>query len=169
MSRKTYQTKHETTNKLKNHGFTLIEVIIVIIISAVLAAMLIPYMMTTTNSAKPITMLSDSFKNKSVMENIIADYESSDKDKEALIALKLAIGPEQKLGEPTYQTNGYGNYIVLTNHFIKFVPNGSQYNEQPAPSENPEDPETEEILKVTIKNSRERITRLFYNMVPKEE
>jgi prepilin-type N-terminal cleavage/methylation domain-containing protein len=138
--------------KLKNHGFSLIEIIVVISLGAAVAAMLIPYMMTTTtNSAKPIRMLSASFNNQSVIENIIEDYTNN---YTTLTDLQSNIGLEAN-----DQDNDYGVYSVIDNHFVKFVLIGIQYNEEDALSG---DPETEKILKISIRSANGgRITKLF--------
>ena len=84
-----------------------------------------------------------------VMENITEDYVDSAKTQSFLdTVLRVNIGPEG-----TDQNNGYGQYHVITNRFIKFVGQA----ETDIVSGDPK-----ETLKVTIRNDiGEILTVLF--------
>ena len=141
----TYLLKRESQS-----GFTLIEVIAVIVITAVMGAILFQYFGTSlTQSAVPIDRLKKAFHLQETLENITADYESSNKSITYLDnTLRMNIGPEG-----TDQNNTYGKYHVVTNHFIKFV----AQSEAPIAGGDPK-----ETLKVTIRNDvDETLTVLF--------
>lgn len=131
-------------------GFTLVEVIAVIVITAVLGAILFQYFGTSlTQSVVPIDRLNKALQLQKTFENITEDYESSNKSTTYLDStLRINIG-----AEGTDQDNSYGNYHVVTNHFIKFVSQA----EALATSGDPK-----ETLKVCLRNDvDETLTVLF--------
>lgn len=139
--------------KMNDMGFTLIEVIIVIVIAAILATMIFTYSkMSFTKGSELLTDTTKTFALQKVMENISVDYNKNFKTN--LIGLQTKIGGVEGGNEGSTQNNIYGNYTIVDNHFIKFI----NYIETP----DNEDPKSNNILKVTIKNDRgERLSILF--------
>ncbi len=62
-------------SKIKQGGFTLIEIILTLVIAAVVGAGLVQYLGSSlTKSSVPIQRLRQAYKLQQVMENITADY-----------------------------------------------------------------------------------------------
>lgn len=126
-------------------GFTLIEIIVTLTIAAIVGTVLFEYLWSTmANSSLPIGRLQTSFSCQQVMENLVAAYGKYYPGD--LPGLQSSIGVEG-----SSPTNGYGQYTVVENHYIKFVSNQEQIG---SPTDN--------LLKVTIKNSNnETLTNIF--------
>jgi len=128
-------------------GFTLVEVIVTLLLVAVFAAMMYSVLgAPLTQSARPLHRLTTSMALEQVMENFIADFRKNFSGDVSL--LKNAVG-----AEGTDQNNGYGQYSVVHNRFIKFTG-------QAEAAWSTGDPQT--ILKVTIRNANnETLTAIF--------
>ena len=134
-------------------GFTLLEVIITIVVAAILGAIIVPYMTDAlTKSGMPVNNFKKTLVFDEIMENILADHENSKRhdDTYTLAILQTRIG-----NEGADQSNGYGDYHVVSNHLIKFVDN----QEYPAPGGTADGDEN--ILKVIIRNDLNEILTML--------
>ncbi len=143
--------------KMKNTGFTLIEVTIIIVMGAILALMMFTYSnMSFTRGSWSLTQTKKTIAQQKVMENILTDYNLSYKSN--LAGIKVKIG---NTASPQPLTTVYGTYTLIYNDFIKFVNSGgNQYTW--APETNTANQNT---LQVTIKNEQgEKLSILLTNM-----
>jgi prepilin-type N-terminal cleavage/methylation domain-containing protein len=138
------------TKREKQRGFTLIEVISVILIAAVVGTLLFQYFGASfIQSPLPVKRLVETFRLQRTLENMTADYDGSNKTSAYLdTALRPKIG-----GEGSDQNNGYGQYHVVHNRFIKFVGQA----EAAASGGDPKN-----ILKVTIRNGEDETLTVFF-------
>jgi len=134
----------------KNHGFTLLEVVITLIVGSILGAILVQFMGTSMkNSFEPVIMVQNSNGVYEIMEKINSDYK---------MRLMTSIdNPLEDFKDDVDDGNDlvtsdpyFGEYAVTTN-YIQFV--GGV--EAPDLSANPR------VLKVTITHGGQSLTALF--------
>lgn len=119
-------------------GFTLLEVVISLVVAAILMAMIVPYLGTAlTKSGFPLMQLRTTMTVFQAMENMNSDFRAQQGGGTLdLPAMQNDIG-----AEGANQTNAYGTYKVVSNHFTQF--DGVTGQEIPAGA-------NQDILKVTI-------------------
>jgi len=135
----------------KNHGFTLLEVVITLIVGSILGAILVQFMGTSMkNSFEPVLMVQDGNGVFEIMEKLNSDYK-----------MRLMTSTVNPLGDfRTDVINGMlplvdpviGHYTVVTK-YITFT--GGVENVAPDPSSDPD------VLKVTITHGGQSLTALF--------
>ncbi|HPL49042.1 MAG TPA: type II secretion system protein [Smithella sp.] len=135
--------------KHKPNGFTLLEVIITLMVAAIVGTMMYTTLgKSLSGSSEPIFRMQKSFALQQVMENMITAYDKICYDGGDIEDLKIAIG-----AEGATMNNGFGQYTVVENRFIKFEANVQK---------NIATGELHNLLKVTIKNSNnERLSYIF--------
>ncbi|MCF6291257.1 MAG: type II secretion system GspH family protein [Desulfobacterales bacterium] len=73
-------------------GFTLLEFIVVLLVGGIMTAMVFPYFgKTMSESSTPIFQVQNTFGLAGVLENVTAEYNSSDKSSTALASLQNKI------------------------------------------------------------------------------
>ena len=136
----------------KNHGFTLLEVVITLIVGSILGAILVQFMGTSMkNSFEPVLMVQDGCGVYEIMEKMNADYK-----------MRLLTSTVNPLDEfKTVVENGwniantpyFGSYTVVTKYITFDVGNVENAAADPAP-----DPR---VLKVKITHGGQSLTALF--------
>ncbi len=130
-------------SKIKQSGFTIIEVIAALVLAAVVAAGLIQYLGTSfTKSSISIHRLRQAYELQQVMENITEDYRENVKDETTLGELKGRIDTPFTYGTSYTVVTPTPKFIKFDG-FIEFAPDQNN------------------LLKVTIENESGIITALF--------
>lgn len=139
----------KTMTKLKSDGFTLLEVIITLVVAAIVGTMMYTTLgKSLSGSSEPIFRMQKSFALQQVMENMVTAYNKICYDGGDIEDLKTAIG-----AEGSAMNNGFGQYTVVENRFIKF-----ESNEQKDIATG----DLRNLLKVTIKNSNNEILSYIF-------
>jgi len=132
--------------KPKQHGFTLIEIIVTILLGSILAALMFQFMGTAlTGSSRPVDIVRDGAAMEQLMEEIVSTYVE-----------KMNTDPANALG--TIVTN-YGANSNVTLKYIAFDAAGAEVFSGPMPL-----PGTAtDTLKVTVKSAGHSLTTLLTN------
>ena len=135
----------------KNHGFTLLEVVITLIVGSILGAILVQFMGTSMkNSFEPVIMVQEGNGVHEIMEKLNSDYK-----------MRLMTSTDNPLDEfRTDVINGrlpliapvIGHYTVVPK-YITFT--GGVEDLAPDPAAHPN------VLKVTITHGGQSLTALF--------
>ena len=130
-------------------GFTLIEVIIGIVIAALFGSMLFQFMSTSViSSSDEVVMVQQGYDLIGIMEKMTADYDELDLSADSpLTEFETDILGGNNLGNTPY----YGNYTI-TPAYIQF---DDEWDEDP------NIPDDNNLLKVTIKKGSQSLTALF--------
>ena len=144
----------EAKMKLRNQGFTLIEVIIALIVASILAAMLVTYMGTgVVQSANPvITAQNGSYLNQ-IMENMTADYKKLMAENATPMTTFIDRVGTAGSSRTTPYSDAQHPYTVIHNHRVSFPATGSPVTESADADGN--------ILKVTVSYRDLTLTALF--------
>lgn len=142
--------------KWKTAGFTLVEVIITVVVIGIVGAMIVSAMgKSMTHSSEPISRLQKTFALQQVVENFVTAYEKYYAGDLPGLRNAIAGGVLVPAGnEGATLNNNFGQYIIVDNHFIKFVS-----NQEVAAS----DTDTKNLLKVTIKDSNNEILTYIFS------
>lgn len=145
------------SGKQNNKGFTIIEVIIIIVVASIMAVMMFTYTnMSSTKGSLFLIQTTKTFALQKVMENVFTDYNINYKTN--LTGIQTAIGGGVAGGnEGAILDNSYGQYTIVSNHFIKFV------GDTETPIDVDVDPQN--ILKVTIKNERGETLSILLTLI----
>jgi general secretion pathway protein G len=71
------RTKFTTISRRKNHGFTLIELVIVMTILAILVTVALPVFMTHIRHAREVVLMQDLMEMRHAIDNYITDKEKA--------------------------------------------------------------------------------------------
>lgn len=135
----------------KNHGFTLLEVVITLIVGSILGAILVQFMGTSMkNSFEPVIMVQEGNGVNEIMEKLNSAYKmrlmtSAD---DPLADFKVDV--ESGMNPPLAPV--IGHYSAVTK-YITF--NGGVEDVAPDPAAHPN------VLKVTITHGGQSLTSLF--------
>ncbi len=82
------RTKFTTIYPRKNHGFTLIELVIVMTILAILVTVALPVFMTHIRHAREVVLMQDLMEMRHAIDNYITDKEKAPQSLEELVTAK---------------------------------------------------------------------------------
>ena len=130
-------------------GFTFIEVIIAIVMAALFGSMLFQFMHSSViSSSDEVVMVQQGYDLIGIMEKMTADYDELDLSADSpLTEFETDILGGNNLANTPY----YGNYTITT-AYIQF---DDEWDEDP------NIPDDNNLLKVTIKKGSQSLTALF--------
>lgn len=143
-------------------GFTLVEIIIAITVSAILAVVLVQFFSVHSGrSWLPVQNVTQGMALQSAMDQITSDYRNL-----LLTADKPLKTLEEKIdgGAGVYWSDP--NISIKVNHCITFVGGSGLWTEEKTHdtcvhTEDPEDPENDTLLKVTLSLGDQTLTSIF--------
>lgn len=140
------------SNKGRNRGFTLLEVIIALVVASILAAMLVSFMGSgVVQSVNPVLQARNGAYLNQIMENMTADYKYlMSTDATPLNTFSTRVGDVN--ASRTQYSDAQHPYTIVEKHRISF-PSGSTVTEQVNANG--------KILKVTIRYQDLTLTALF--------
>lgn len=144
--------KKKSSLLTKNHGFTLLEVVITLIVGSILGAILVQFMGTSMkNSFEPVLMVQNGNGVHEIMEKLNSDYK-----------MRLLTSTDNPLDDFKGDVEGgwniantpyyFGAYSVVTK-YITFTGGIEDVAVDPAPHPS--------VLKVTITHGGQSLTALF--------
>jgi prepilin-type N-terminal cleavage/methylation domain-containing protein len=136
----------------KNHGFTLLEVVITLIVGSILGAILVQFMGTSMkNSFEPVIMVQDSNGVHEIMEKLNSVYKMRLMTSTGNPLDDFRVDVENGMNPPLAPV--IGHYTVVTKYITFDVGNMEEAAADPAPAP--------DVLKVTITHGGQSLTALF--------
>ena len=144
--------KKKSSLLTKNHGFTLLEVVITLIVGSILGAILVQFMGTSMkNSFEPVLMVQNGNGVHEIMEKMNSDYK--------MRLLTSTVNPledfksDVELGGDILNTPYFGVYSFDTKYITFDLVNMEEVAPDPASAP--------DVLKVTITHGGQSLTALF--------